>query len=291
MATRVVTRFAPSPSGHLHLGHAYAALFAHAAAAEAGGRFLVRMEDIDSARCRPQYDSAILEDLSWLGLAWETPVWRQSDRRPVYAEALNRLEDLGVLYPCFCTRAQIRAEIAMSPSAPHKGGGPRYPGTCRAVPKDEAHVRIAAGATHALRLNARAAAALAGARCGRMVWRDQAAGPVRCEPEALGDVVLARKDVGVSYHLAVVVDDAAAGVSLVTRGLDLWTATHVHRLLQALLDLPIPEYHHHRLIVGADGQRLATRDGATALHTLRTAGWTPADVRERVGRRPGEDGR
>ena len=268
-----VTRFAPSPSGHLHLGHAFAALFAHAAAGE-GGRFLVRIEDIDAGRCRPEYDAAIFEDLAWLGLRWDPEIIRQSERAAAYNAALARLDALRLLYPCFCTRAEIRAEIASSPSAPHGPEGPLYPGTCRALSAAERTARIAAGTAHALRLDVRRAIESTGA----LTWHDADAGPTRAAPEQLGDVVLARKGISTSYHLAVVVDDAFQGVTLVTRGADLFHATHVHRLLQAVLALPTPAYHHHRLIAGADGKRLATRDGATALRSLRAQGWRTKEV-------------
>ena len=272
-----VTRFAPSPSGHLHLGHAFAARFAHAAAG-AGGRFLVRIEDIDTARCRPEYEAAIFEDLAWLGLGWDPQVVRQSDRAAAYAEALARLEERGFLYPCFCTRAGIRAEVASSPSAPHGPEGPLYPGICRALSAAERAARVAAGTPHALRLDVRRAVEC----CGILTWHDAEAGTVTAAPEQLGDVVLARKGLSTSYHLAVVVDDAFQGVTLVTRGADLFHATHTHRLLQAVLGLPKPRYHHHRLITGADGKRLATRDGAMALRVLRGQGWTPAEVRRAI---------
>jgi glutamyl-Q tRNA(Asp) synthetase len=277
-----ITRFAPSPSGHLHLGHAYAALVAHAAARATGGRFLVRIEDIDSDRCRPEFEAAIFEDLAWLGLAWDMPVLRQSARARAYADALARLGTLGLLYPCFCTRAEIRAEIASSPSAPHGPEGPLYPGTCRVLTTEERAARIAAGTPHALRLDARRAVE----RAGTLTWTDADAGQVIAAAEDLGDVVLARAGIATSYHLAVVVDDAFQGVTLVTRGADLFHATHVHRLLQALLDLPTPRYRHHRLITGVDGKRLATRDGATALRVLRSHGWTARDVHHRVGMGP-----
>ena len=280
MSVPVVTRFAPSPSGYLHLGHAYAALFAQGAAGD--GRFLLRIEDIDTTRCRPEFDAALQEDLAWLGVTWTGPVLRQSERSEAHAAAVQTLSRLGALYPCFCTRAEIRAEIARSPSAPHGPEGALYPGTCRSLTGAERAARVAAGEQHALRLDVAAALEVVRPH-GPLVWRDRAAGPVACAPELLGDVVLARKGLGVSYHLAVTVDDAFQGVTLVTRGVDLFHATHVHRLVQAVLGLPVPEYHHHRLIAGPDGNRLATRDGAAALRTLRAEGWTPADIRARIG--------
>ncbi len=279
----VVTRFAPSPTGHLHLGHAYSALFA-ARAAGPEGRLLVRIEDIDRGRCRPEFAEAILEDLAWLGLVWEQPVRRQSEHMDDYAAALARLETRGLIYPCFCTRADIAREIAAAGAAPHLAqqtgpDGPVYPGLCRRLSTAEAQRRRDAGEPFALRL--RMEAALAGA--GPLTWTDREAGTVTAEPQLFGDVVLARKDTPTSYHLAVTVDDALAGVTLVTRGRDLFAATHVHRLLQALLDLPTPAYHHHRLLLGESGERLAKRDRAATLRSLREAGRTPAEVRAMVG--------
>lgn len=276
------TRFAPSPTGHLHLGHAHAALFA-ARAAGPGGRFLLRIEDIDATRCRPLFTAAILEDLAWLGLAWEEPVRVQSRHFADYRAALDRLEAMGLLYPCFCTRAAIRAEIARSAAAPHPlaegPDGPPYPGTCRALDAAARAALIAAGRPYALRLDMRRAAAHA----GDLAWHDEARGEVRATPGLFGDVVLARKETPASYHLAVTLDDALQGVTLVTRGEDLFAATHVHRLLQALLGLPTPRYHHHALLRGPDGRRLAKRDGAATLRALRAAGRSPAEVRALAG--------
>lgn len=277
---QVVTRFAPSPSGHLHLGHAYAALFAEQAARTVGGRFLLRVEDIDSTRCRAEYDRALQDDLRWLRLHWEEPVLRQSTRTDAYRQALDALRARGLVYPCFCTRADIRAEIARSPSAPHGPEGALYPGLCRDLGAAERAAKMEAGASFAWRIDVGRAVGVVGAA---LHWHDAVAGAVRAEPQSLGDVVLARKDVGVSYHLAVTVDDAFQGVTLVTRGTDLFHATHMHRLLQALLELPVPRYHHHALVTDDGGKRLATRDGATALRALREQGWTAADVRRRVG--------
>jgi len=275
-----VTRFAPSPTGPLHLGNAFSALFTQQAARDAGGRFLLRIEDIDQGRCRPAHETAILEDLAWLGLDWEQPVRRQSEHMADYAAALTRLADLGVTYPCFCTRKQIAREIAASPSAPHGPDGPLYPGTCRGlVPRDRA-ARIAAGEAYAIRLDLARALAV---RPGALHWHDRARGRQTAAPELHGDVVLARKDVPTSYHLAVTVDDALQGVSLVTRGEDLFAATHVHRLLQALLDYSTPDYHHHRLITDSDGQRLAKRRATVRLADLRADGVGPAEVRRWLG--------
>jgi len=278
----VVARFAPSPTGLLHLGHAHSALFGWHQARAAGGRFLLRIEDIDQGRCRAAFETAVLEDLTWLGLTWETPVWRQSEHLAGYRAALDRLMEMGLLYPCFCTRAEIQAEIAASRSAPHGPDGPLYPGTCRRMDPVERADRLAAGHPHALRLDMTAALARVSGG-GPLIWHDGAAGAQQAAPERFGDVVLARKDVPTSYHLAVTVDDAAQGVTLVTRGRDLFEATHVHRLLQALLGLPVPAWHHHGLITDAAGRRLAKRDNARALRTLREDGMTPAEARVLAG--------
>ncbi len=277
----VVTRFAPSPSGLLHLGHAHAALFA--ARAAGGGRFLLRIEDIDRGRCRPAFEAAIFEDLAWLGLAWEEPVVRQSARLPAYAEALDRLGRMDLVYPCFCTRKDIQAEIARAGRAPHGPEGPLYPGTCRGLASPARGARIAEGRPYALRLDVAKAQAAAGPLTWREHGRGLAGAEVPADPACLGDLVLARKDVPTSYHLAVVVDDAAQGVTLVTRGEDLAPASHVHRLLQALLGLPAPAWHHHRLLTGGAGRRLAKRDDARSIRALREAGKSPAEVRAAAG--------
>jgi len=274
-----VTRFAPSPTGHLHLGHAYAALFAEAAARAVGGRFILRMEDIDAGRCRPHFDAAILEDLGWLGLSWEEPVRRQSEHLDDHAAALDELRRLGLLYPCFCTRKDIQAEIAAAGQAPHGPDGPLYPGTCRTLGPGERGRRIDGGSPFALRLDMGKATVLAGA----LTWRQQGGATVEARPQVFGDVVLARKDVPTSYHLAVTVDDHLQGITLVTRGEDLFHATHVHRLLQFLLGLKTPLYEHHRLLVGETGRRLAKRDQGLTLRALRQAGRTPAEVRRMAG--------
>ncbi|MBE7495250.1 MAG: tRNA glutamyl-Q(34) synthetase GluQRS [Verrucomicrobiaceae bacterium] len=270
------TRFAPSPTGWLHLGHAHAALFAREAAG-AGGRFLIRLEDIDATRARPEYEVAIFEDLAWLGLSWETPVRRQSDHFHDYRAALARLEALGLLYPCFCTRREIQDEITRAGNAPQGPDGPLYPGTCRHLDAAERARRIAAGATYALRLDV--ARAMQHVR-GPLFFTELSRGEVTADPSIFGDVVLARKDTPASYHLAVVVDDALQGITLVTRGEDLLPSTHLHRLLQALLGLPVPRWHHHRLIMDESGRRLAKRDDARSLRSLRAAGWTPEQVRD-----------
>jgi len=275
----IVTRFAPSPTGYLHLGHAYSALFAFHAAREAGGGFLLRIEDIDSARCRPEFDDAILEDLAWLGLDWDGPVRRQSEHFADYRAALDHLGGLGVLYPCFCSRKEIAAEIAQAGAAPHGPAGTTYPGTCRARSAAERQDRIAAGQPYAIRLHVGAGLAIT----GPLSWHDRAAGRVTADPAREGDVVLARRDTPVSYHLAVTVDDHLQGVTLVTRGADLFAATDVHRLLQGLLGYEPPDYHHHTLRTNADGQRLSKRDGALAIRALREAGRTAAEAREMCG--------
>ncbi|HUH83925.1 MAG TPA: tRNA glutamyl-Q(34) synthetase GluQRS [Stellaceae bacterium] len=270
----VVTRFAPSPTGLLHLGHAYAALIAWRAARKAGGRFVLRIEDIDQTRCRSEFAAAIPQDLAWLGLDWDGPVRVQSEHFADYRRALDRLQDKGVLYPCFCTRVAIAAEIAAAAAAPQGPDGPLYPGTCRDLSMAERARRIAAGESFALRLDARRAQALT----GPLSWEDADRSLIAADAALHGDVVLARKDTPASYHLAVTVDDALQGVTLVTRGEDLFAATHVHRLLQALLDLPRPRYRHHPLLLDAAGRRLAKRDKALTLRALRETGRTPAEV-------------
>jgi len=266
----MLTRFAPSPTGLLHLGHAFAALRAWEEAQSASGTFLLRLEDIDSMRCRPNYEAAIIEDLAWLGLAWPEPVWRQAERMPVYREALDRLERLGVVYPCFCTRAELAAI-----DAPQGPEGPVYPGTCRGMFHMEREERLAAGAPYCLRLDAAKALRLT----GPLTWIDLDRGVQQANPAVLGDVVLARKDIATSYHLAVTVDDAAQHITVVTRGEDLFPSTHIHRLLQTLLDLPVPVWRHHRLICDERGKRLAKRDDARSLRSFRKQGRTPDDVR------------
>ncbi|PZO81178.1 MAG: tRNA glutamyl-Q(34) synthetase GluQRS [Sphingomonas hengshuiensis] len=276
----VVTRFAPSPTGGLHAGHALAAIESHDRARRAGGRFVLRIEDIDAGRSRPEHVAGILADLRWLGLAWDGEVVFQSARLPLYAAALERLR--GLVYPCFCTRADIAREVTASASAPHGVDGAVYPGTCRHVPADIAAARM--GEPHAWRIDMARAVALA----GPLDWHDEIAGRVAADPLRQGDVVLARKDAGTSYHLAVTVDDAAQGVTHVVRGVDLFAATHVHRLLQALLDLPVPVWRHHELLLGPDGQRLAKRNGAPTLAALREGGVDGRALADdlRAGRHP-----
>ena len=276
---KTVTRFAPSPTGRLHLGHAHAALFAEQAARRTGGRFLLRIEDIDPGRCRPEFEAAICEDLVWLGLDWEQPVRRQSDHMADYAAALDRLAGRDLLYPCFCTRRDILDEIARAGQAPHTPDGVRYPGTCKRLTTPERQHRKDAGLAYALRLDMDAAVAEA----GRLIWHDGVAGDVTAEPELFGDVVLARKEIPTSYHLAVTVDDHLQSVTLVTRGEDLFAATHVHRLLQALLGYAVPAWHHHGLLRDESGRRVAKRDNPLTLRDLQLAGRTPAEVRRMAG--------
>jgi glutamyl-Q tRNA(Asp) synthetase len=272
----IVTRFAPSPTGLLHLGHAYAALFAERE--KGNGRFLVRIEDIDRSRSRDDFEQAICDDLAWLGLAWERPVRRQSEHLDDYRAALARLEACGLVYPCFCTRKSVAAEIAAAGAAPHEAGA-IYPGTCRGLSASERGGRIAAGQPYALRFESGEALR----RSGPLTFTDAGRGTIAVDAAVMGDAVLARKDIPASYQLAVVVDDAAQGVTLVTRGEDLLTATHLQRLLQASLGLPEPRYHHHRLLLNEAGARLSKRDGAQALASLRAAGVTAAEVRGRLG--------
>jgi glutamyl-Q tRNA(Asp) synthetase len=273
------TRFAPSPTGLLHLGHAYAALFAANRAGEKG-RFLVRLEDIDQTRSKPEYEESIFTDLDWLGLSWEKPVLRQSDDLRYYQTGLDKLNQLGVLYPCFCTRREIQQEIMSAGQAPHGPDGPLYPGTCRQLNAAEREQRLTAGAPHALRLDVQRASSLVKAQ---LTWKDRIHGQFVVNPGIYGDVVLARKDIAVGYHLAVVMDDARQGVTLVTRGVDLLPATHLHRLLIELLELPVPEWEHHLLIVDEHGKRLAKRDNARSLKSMREHGWSAEQLRSKIG--------
>ncbi|WP_034160091.1 tRNA glutamyl-Q(34) synthetase GluQRS [Sphingomonas sp. ERG5] len=266
MPGSLVTRFAPSPTGALHLGHAFSAIQAHDRARRAGGTFLLRIEDIDGTRSRPEHVQGIFDDLATLGLTWDGAASFQSARLAVYEQSLSRLRDKGLLYPCFCTRA----DIAASGAAPHGSAGAVYPGTCRMLDPATRRARLAAE-PHAWRIDmARAVAAIGGT--GGLAWHDELAGVVQADPLAHGDVVLARKDAPASYHLAVTVDDAAQGVTHIVRGVDLFEATHVHRVLQALLDLPVPLYRHHALLTDAAGNRLAKRNGAPTLASLYAAG-------------------
>lgn len=270
----MITRFAPSPTGLLHLGHAYAAVFAYDLVMENGGRLLLRFEDIDSTRVKDQFYLAIEQDLAWLGIKWDGVPIRQSDRLPVYLEALEKLRGLDVIYPCFCTRREIINEIASIGNAPHGSEEVVYPGTCRGLSHAEWDERIGAGEEHCWRLNACAAAKLT----GPLTFLDEIKGAIDVNPFLLGDVVLARKDIATSYHLAVVIDDGFQEITDVTRGEDLLASTHVHRPLQKLLDLCAPIYHHHRLILDRDGKRLAKRDDSMTLRALREQGKSPEEV-------------
>jgi glutamyl-Q tRNA(Asp) synthetase len=264
----ITTRFAPSPTGLLHLGHAVSARFARNQAK--GGRFLLRIEDIDQGRCREEFVAAIIEDLAWLGLDWDGEIHRQSQHFADYAQALEILRGLDLLYPCFCTRADIR-DMAGAPQGPD---GPIYPGRCRTLSSSERDERRRAGQPFALRLKLDEAIRIA----GPLDWEDLSAGVQRAQPALFGDVVLARKDIPASYHLAVTWDDAEQGVTLVTRGMDLFPASHLHRLLQALLKLPVPRWHHHPLVMDEAGKRLAKRDGAPSIRSLREKGMRPEEV-------------
>jgi glutamyl-Q tRNA(Asp) synthetase len=290
------TRFAPSPTGLLHLGHAYSSLTAYDAAHLAHGRFLLRLEDIDLMRCRPEFDAAIREDLAWLGVRWEEPVRRQSEHFPDYEAALQRLRDMGVVYRCFLTRKEIAEASA---SAPHgTGEGPDgviYRGPTHPMSADEETARLSQGQPYAWRLSMNYSQDLMGEEFARLVFKEEGAGPngergiIRAHPEHAGDVILARKDAPVSYHLAVTHDDALQNVTHVIRGIDLFAATHVHVLLQRLLGLPTPTYRHHALMTGPDGKRYAKRDRSETLAALRASGVSPADIRARVGLPPASD--
>ena len=279
-----VFRFAPSPNGELHLGHAYAALLGFKLCRELGGRFLLRMEDIDRSRCRPEYEALIKDELAWLGLSWEEPVRRQSEHFAEYRAALDRLAAKGLVYPSFASRAEI--EAATGPQVPRDpDGAPLHRGLVRELDPAEAARLIAAGTPYSFRLKTDRAVALA----GPLAWREEGAGPngeqgnIAADPTIWGDFVVARKETPTSYHLAVVADDAAQGVTHVVRGRDLFLATAAHALLQKLLDLPAPAYHHHRLITDGSGRKLAKSNADTALRALRAAGATPADIGRMVG--------
>ncbi|AMA55660.1 tRNA glutamyl-Q(34) synthetase GluQRS [Bradyrhizobium sp. CCGE-LA001] len=284
-----VFRFAPSPNGFLHLGHAYSALLNFERARESGGRLLLRIEDIDVTRCRPEYDGAIYEDLAWLGIAWETPVRRQSEHLADYRAALDELSALGLVYPAFESRAEIAKLVAAreadGPWPRDPDGAPLYPGDARSLSADERSRLIASGAPYALRLDIAAACR----RAAGLTWNELGEGPdaehgtVPARPEAWGDVILARKEIPTSYHLSVAVDDALQGVSEIVRGQDLFHATAVHRLLQTLLGLPEPAYRHHRLMRDGDGRKLSKSSRSTGLRELRAAGVTPAGIRQLVG--------
>lgn len=275
---KVITRFAPSPSGHLHLGHAYSAILNHEYASKHSGTFILRIEDIDHLRCKPEYEGAIFEDLQWLGIKWPTPVRRQSDHFNDYTTALKKLDSMGLLYPCFCTRRDIKNEIEESSRAPHMGPkmGPEgiiYPGICKKLSKSEQERKISEGILHAMRLDLGKALSLVKEP---LYWTDLKTGRQIADPALLGDVVLARKDFPASYHLSVVVDDHIQGITHVIRGQDLYYASHFHRLLQFILDLDTPSYDHHPLLTTKDGNRLAKRDQSITIKSIRESS-TPAD--------------
>ncbi|MBL4839004.1 MAG: tRNA glutamyl-Q(34) synthetase GluQRS [Kordiimonadaceae bacterium] len=275
-----VTRFAPSPSGLLHKGHAYSALYAYREAQTHGGRFILRIEDIDTTRCKPEYTEAIYADLAWLGLTWETPVRQQSNHFADYETALSDLKAEGLVYPCFCTRKEIQAEIAKAPSAPHGPDGPLYPGTCKHLSRQQQQAQLNAGDAHTWRLNLDAALKRLSTP---LVWLDTLKGPVTATPYDLGDVVLARKDTPTSYHLAVVLDDALAGITNIIRGQDLFHATHIHIILQRLLSLPTPHYTHHKLLMDEEGVRFAKRNKSATLKSLRDQGISAANLKASLG--------
>ncbi|MEL7029340.1 MAG: tRNA glutamyl-Q(34) synthetase GluQRS [Pseudomonadota bacterium] len=286
---KFVTRFAPSPTGRLHLGHAFSALTAFDAARAAKGELRLRIEDIDRGRSRPEFEAAILDDLAWLGLAWREAPLRQSERGDIYAAALDPLRREGLIYRCFKTRREVLEDIAQAPHMAADGpDGPAYIGA--ALPEPEEAALLADGAPYAWRLSMAACRDRLGDAWAGLKWAETDASGVEtivsAEPERFGDAVIARKDAGVSYHLASVIDDASQGVTCVVRGEDLRPAAHLHRLLQALLNLPAPVYRHHRLILNEDGRRLAKRDKAATLGALREAGATPADIRARLGLPP-----
>jgi glutamyl-Q tRNA(Asp) synthetase len=272
-----ITRFAPSPTGHLHIGHAFSAWTAWHAAVEADGRFLLRLEDIDTVRCKPEFEQVILDDLIWLGLDWEEPVRRQSDHFDDYARVLERLQALGVVYRCFKTRREILEDIARAPHGP----GEVYRGPLTPMSADEEAERIANDEAFAWRLSLDHCRDVLGERFASMRYREDGAGEQVADPDPLGDVILARKDVGTSYHIAVVHDDALQGISHVIRGEDLAEMTPLHVLLQTLLDLPTPVYRHHRLLLDENGERFAKRNHSVTLKSLREQGVTPAELRTR----------
>ena len=274
-----VTRFAPSPTGKLHLGHAYSALYSEKIARENNGKFIVRIEDIDKTRCKKQYVDCILEDLNWLGVKWCDEVLIQSTRIEQYQLASKKLLSLGVLYPCFCTRKEIASNSDVANRKLHNENNSLYPGTCRNLSDEEVSEKIRKGMPYSLRLNS----AKAKEKVGRVYWSDHLSGLHEVDYDVMGDVVIVRKDIGTSYHLAVTVDDDFQGVNLVTRGLDLFESTHVHRVLQSLLDLDIPEWSHHELIRDSAGKRYSKSDQSLSLEKLRVSGVSAKDIRKDLG--------
>jgi glutamyl-Q tRNA(Asp) synthetase len=278
-------RFAPSPNGYLHLGHAYSALQNEKVARELGGELLVRIEDIDIERCRKSFEEALFEDLAWLGIEWQPPARRQSEHFADYSNALDGLRERGLLYPCFCTRSDVTRVVGGARDWPRDPDGtPLYPGTCRHMSEEERVHRLNAGQNAALRINMDEAMGLAGMRLGWCEFGEgDAPRDVSAEPALWGDAVIGRKDIPASYHIAVVVDDALQGITDVVRGQDLFDATSLHRLLQALLDLDAPHYHHHTLLRDSSGDKLSKSARAKSLRSLRAEGFTPQDVRRRLG--------
>jgi glutamyl-Q tRNA(Asp) synthetase len=269
-----ITRFAPSPTGYLHLGHLYAAIFARDLAAKNGGRFLLRFEDIDTTRVREHFYQATEEDLHYAGIQWDSEPLRQTDRFPQYAEALEQLKQLGVVYPCFCTRKDIERELKNLTRAPHGPDGLLYPGTCKHLTEEQVQQNLAEGKVPAWRLDAGKAKELT----GELTFSDSKRGTISVNHHLLGDLVLARKDIGTSYHIAVVVDDALQNITDVTRGKDLLESTHLHRILQTLLELPEPRYHHHDLVCDENGERLAKRNAALSIRELKEKGLTAKEL-------------
>ncbi|WP_395697841.1 tRNA glutamyl-Q(34) synthetase GluQRS [Methylocella sp.] len=285
--SRQTFRFAPSSNGYLHLGHAYSATLNHELAKACGGRMLLRIEDIDVERCRPEFEQAIYDDLGWLGLSWETPVRRQSEHFGDYAGALERLVRQGLAYPCFCSRGEVMAAVASKPDWPRDpDGSPLYPGLCRRLSPAERARRVAQGRAPALRLDVKAALARVASEGAPLDWLEKGVGDatrrIAATPAIWGDAVIARRDIRTSYHIAVVADDALQGVTDVVRGEDLFMATHLHRLLQALLDLPTPAWRHHRLLRDASGQKLSKSLRAKSLRAWRQEGMSPEAARRRL---------
>jgi len=283
----LVTRFAPSPSGYLHLGHAYSALFADRVARRAGGKLLIRIEDIDRERCQPKFEKAIVSDLAWLGLSWEEPIRRQSEHIEEYKDQLEKLTNMGLIYPCFCTRKDIKNELKKINGAPHDEYlnkiGFVYPGTCKALNPVSVRQQISSGFPYALRLDMKKAIRLVLGEHRNLCWLDQEEGLQRAIPDKFGDVVLARKNVPTSYHLSVVIDDAVQGVNYISRGEDLRDVTHIHCLLQALLGLNQPKYRFHRLLVDENGKKFSKRDKSLTLKSLRETGRTLDEIKVMIG--------
>ena len=274
-----VTRFAPSPTGKLHLGHAYSALYSEKIARENNGKFIVRIEDIDKTRCKKQYVDCILDDLNWLGVKWCDELLIQSTRIEQYQLASKKLLSLGMLYPCFCTRKEIASNSDVANRKLHNENNSLYPGTCRNLSDEEVSEKIRKRIPYSLRLNS----AKAKEKVGKVYWSDHLSGLHEVDYDVMGDVVIVRKDIGTSYHLAVTVDDDFQGVNLVTRGLDLFESTHVHRVLQSLLDLDIPEWSHHELIRDSAGKRYSKSDQSLSLEKLRESGVSAKDIRKDLG--------